>query len=322
MNSCMIDEIRRITVPYSNTWEHVQGPGGNTSVKGKGTMLIKASGYTFKNIDNGIGLVWVNNDLVKGKLAERLEDNLAESIPANVLGSIPEGLRPSMEFEFHAVLGKYVLHTHSIYVNVVTCCTDSSSILNHIFPDTPFVFVPYIKPGHPLASFIYKKILGGETANIYFLKNHGIIVHADSIEEVVSQYNFVQQCIIDHLSLNSTLDNALNNDLFFSEINSGFERMSIKDIRDCIIVPDQSIFFRDKISDVNSLADVYFDVEKQKISINGSAKFMVAAISMLRMIYYVISNHERLSLVSEFISKSELDLLHQLSSEKFRGAIL
>lgn len=318
----MIDDIQRITLPFANTWAHVQGPGGNTSVKKKETMLIKASGFTFKNVTDGIGLVWVNNDLIKKEIDRNFEDNAVESTPANAICSIPEGLRPSMEFEFHAALDKYVLHTHSIYVNVVTCCTADSSILNDIFHDIPFVFVPYIMPGHPLAAYIYKKVTGGETANIYFLKNHGIIVHANTIDEVISLYDLVQQRIIDYLSLNSINVDSLNNNLFFNQISNGFDRMMIEDVRDSIIVPDQSIFFRNKISDVNPLSDVYFDVDNQKISISGSAKFAEATISMLRMIYYVISNHKRLSLVSEFISKSELDRLHGLSSEKYRESIL
>lgn len=318
----MVEDIIRLTLPFANTWEHVQGPGGNTSVKENGQMLIKASGYTFKNITDSIGLVWVENAEASNKIAESCGDNSHESMPITIIKSIPEGLRPSMEFEFHAVLGKYVLHTHSVYVNVVTCSTETQSILNAIFPDIPFVLIPYIMPGHPLAALIYKKNSVRETAGIYFLKNHGIIIHGNSIEEIHSLYYLVQQRIIDFFALHKVNTSPLDRSFSFGEVSYGLDRMIIADVHDRVIVPDQSIFFRDKISGNDPSAPVYFDTEKRQITISGSDKFAEAAVSMLRMIYYVISNHQRLALVSEFISQDELNILSGLSSEKYRKSIL
>lgn len=319
----MIDDIIRITLPFSGTWEHVQGPGGNTSVKENGAMLIKASGYTFKNIIAGSGLVWINNGEVCDKIAQNFSNNSLESLPVRVTKSMPEGLRPSMEFEFHAVLDKYVLHTHSIYVNIATCSTESGNILDNVFPDIPFVQVPYLVPGHPLAAHIYQKIAAGERAGIYFLKNHGIIVHGDHMEEVLDTYDLVQQRFIKFFALNPVNTVPLSKSPFsFSEISNGWENMAIADIVDRVIVPDQSIFFHNKVSDSDPLAAVYFDTGNKKITINGSDKFAEAAVAMLRMVYYVISNHQRLSLASEFISKNDLDILGRLSSEKYRKSIL
>lgn len=328
MSQEIIDDIQLITAPFANTWEHVQGPGGNTSVKNQDIMLIKASGFTFKDLINGIGLTWVDNNQVIQNLSTSCNDGSLECPPAKVIKSIPEGLRPSMEFEFHAALGKYVLHTHSIYVNVITCCVECPDLLKTIFWDIPYVLVPYIMPGHPLASYIYKMVASGEKAQIYFLKNHGVIVHAETVDEVLSIYNLIQQRIIDFLKLSMVMEDHSENtnleskQVLFEEISNGIDQMKIEDVRDHILVPDQSIFFRNKIAATDTSASVYFDLKNKEIVINGSPKFMEAAESMLKMIYYILSNHSRLALTSEFISKKELDILHGLSSEKYRVSIL
>ncbi len=328
MSQEVIHDIQLITVPFANTWEHVQGPGGNTSVKEQDMMLIKASGFTFKDVGNSTGLVWTDNHQVIKNLSTSCDDGSLECPLARVIKSLPEGLRPSMEFEFHAALGKYVLHTHSVYVNVITCCIECPSLLNTIFPDISYVLVPYIMPGHPLASYIYRTVSSGEKAQLYFLKNHGIIVHAETAEEVLYIYDLVQQRIIDFLKLSiviesdSEITGLERKELFFEKISNGIDQMEIEDVNDRILVPDQSIFFRNKVSATDSSANVYFDLENKKILIKGSPKFIEAAESMLKMIYYIMSNQRYLGLTSEFISKKELDVLHGLSSEKYRVSIL
>jgi len=160
------------------------------------------------------------------------------------------------------------------------------------------------------------------------LKNHGVIVHAETVDEVLSIYNLIQQRIIDFLKLSMVMEdysesmNLESKQVLFDEISSGIDQMKIEDVRDHIMVPDQSIFFRNKIASTDTSASVYFDLKNEKIVINGSPKFMEAAESMLKMIYYILSNHRRLALTSEFISKKELDILHGLSSEKYRASIL
>jgi len=292
MSQEIIHNIQLITTPFANSWEHVQGPGGNTSVKDQGTMLIKASGFTFQDVTNGAGLVWVDHHQAVNNLVAYGNDGLLEGPSALVSKSIPEGLKPSMEFEFHAALEKYVLHTHSIYVNVITCCVECPDLLKIIFSDISYVLVPYIMPGHPLASYIYKMVASGEKAQIYFLKNHGVIVHAETVEEVLSLYDRIQQRIIGFLKLSIVMEDHSENtnlgskQVLFEEISNGINQMKIEDVRDHILVPDQSIFFRNKIAATYPSVDVYFDLKNKEIVINGSSKFIQAAESTLKMIYW------------------------------------
>ncbi len=255
-------------------------------------MLIKASGFTFQDVTNGAGLVWVDHHQAVNNLVAYGNDGLLEGPSALVSKSIPEGLKPSMEFEFHAALEKYVLHTHSIYVNVITCCVECPDLLKIIFSDISYVLVPYIMPGHPLASYIYKMVASGEKAQIYFLKNHGVIVHAETVEEVLSLYDRIQQRIIGFLKLSIVMEDHSENtnlgskQVLFEEISNGINQMKIEDVRDHILVPDQSIFFRNKIAATYPSVDVYFDLKNKEIVINGSAKFIQAAESTLKMIYW------------------------------------
>jgi hypothetical protein len=51
---------------------HVQGPGGNTSVKVNDLMAIKASGYEFKNVVDGQGIVLTDFKAIADKLLNLL----------------------------------------------------------------------------------------------------------------------------------------------------------------------------------------------------------------------------------------------------------
>lgn len=327
MQRTMINKLKEITAPFAYTWEHVQGPGGNTSVKEGDVMVIKASGFTFLNIVEETGLIWINYKKVIDDLATSYKNFTLECEPAEVKNSIPEGLRPSMEFEFHAILDKYVLHTHSIYLNVILCSAQCEELLHSIFPNTPFVLIPAVIPGHPLASSIYESMKKGNVAKVFFLKNHGVIIHGNSAENVLSLYRFLQEKIVTFLDIQIVNETQARVDVSsgtipFQEICADDRQVSVNAIVENILVPDQSIFFRNKVSDTDPAAEVYLDNKRKEIIINGSAKFMQAATAMLRMVYFILNNHKQLSLTSDFIPENELQILHGLSSEKYRASIL
>lgn len=292
MQQDLLYDIKLITTPFAHTWTHVQGPGGNTSVKGDDAMLIKASGFTFKDVVDGAGLVWIDYNQVLKNLTTDSDDFLLEGKSVRVIRSTAEGLKPSMEFEFHAALGKYVLHTHSVYVNVVMCAISCESLLKAIFPDIAYELIPYLMPGHPLASYIYKLVQANEKTSIYFLKNHGIIIHGETAQEVLEKYKLVEERIIDYLKLpvisNSLQDYPTENmkTISFKAISQRIENFSIEDIRDLTLVPDQSIFFRNKVSEVDHSASIYINEAEQCITLQGTPKFIAAAHDMLKMVLY------------------------------------
>ena len=82
-----------------------------------------------------------------------------------------------MEYLMHLKIpSKYVVHYHPIYV------------LPYLCSDYKFNFgtvIDYVHPGKHLADEI-KKI--ENLSNTIFLKNHGVIIHADSIDEIRKLY--------------------------------------------------------------------------------------------------------------------------------------
>ena len=327
----MIDFLNRIkdlSVPYAEGWMHVQGPGGNTSVKVNDLMAIKASGYEFKNVVEGQGVVLTDFKAIADKLALNYNDNALEATLPIVVESFPKGLRPSMEFEFHSILDNYVLHTHSVVVNIVSCCAGAEGLFKKIFHDIEFAFIDYFMPGHPLSAAIFAQKDAGYIAPIVFLKNHGIIVHANSISEVIDYYQLVETRILNFFGITLNDINALDNhsdvlkiddDHFTIHLN--LPKINVLNISTKILVPDQSIFFKNKVSQEKPIAPIFIS-PNDDVLIQGSHKFVNSALSMLKMVYFIAKSHQELNLESEFIVENELAKLHGLSSENYRLSIL
>jgi NAD(P)-dependent dehydrogenase (short-subunit alcohol dehydrogenase family)/rhamnose utilization protein RhaD (predicted bifunctional aldolase and dehydrogenase) len=101
-----------------------------------------------------------------------------------------KGRRPSVELMFHSLLPeRFVLHTHAIVPNAVTCNLDGEAITRELFGDE-VLWVPYTDPGLPLARKIHElreahqARTGQPAPRITFMSDHGLIVSADSIAEI------------------------------------------------------------------------------------------------------------------------------------------
>ena len=146
--------------------DYTQGGGGNTSVKlGDGLMAVKASGFRLSQVTPETGFAVVEIDTLKDVTVEQ--------------GYEP--LRPSVEASFHAMLKKFVLHTHPVYANMPLCSVEGMSRLPEIMAGYSYIVVPYINPGVELAAAIKEKMTP-ETQAI-FMVNHGLVVTADTAEE-------------------------------------------------------------------------------------------------------------------------------------------
>ena len=214
--------------------DYVQGGGGNASVKhGPTTMAIKASGFTIKEITEVDG--YTNVDYVKVRdyhteaKPEELETREKEATPFTMTCVTPnpagKTLRPSVEAGFHSLLKKYVMHTHPVYANVVTCAVGGKDLAKKIFPDTDFIWIPYINPGFSLTLSIsnaineYEKETG-RFPKVIFLENHGLVTTADTAEECAELHVFINETIKKHLGLGdfyNDLDLCENGDCFVSD---------------------------------------------------------------------------------------------------------
>ena len=175
----------------------IQGAGGNASWKEDNILWIKASGLwladaKLQNIFLPINLSQLNENIAKG------------DFNVKPLSLSKSKLRPSLETFLHALMPwKFVLHTHSI--NILTILVRKNAlkeIKEKMKNRKDWVFVDYFKPGANLAKAVHNKISKNPLAKIVFLKNHGIVIASDTIDEL----NFRLQ----------EIENLFYNDIKFS----------------------------------------------------------------------------------------------------------
>ncbi len=206
--------------------DYTQGGGGNTSVKDEknGIMLIKASGYRLKDITETNAYVAVNKkiiadyyDSVNVNEKKDYEKESAKVVSSAVVAvSGMSVLRPSVEVGFHAILKKYVIHTHSVYANILTCSLEGETLAEKILADKDFgfIFLPYINPGFEL-TLAMKKAIERYVAEknrypeVIFMKNHGIVVTSDDISRVKSIHEDVNNSIRSYFGLKDGLKKVI-----------------------------------------------------------------------------------------------------------------
>lgn len=224
MTICDIKNMASLSAKIGKRVDYVQGGGGNASVKiQEGIMAIKASGYLLRNVTETDGLAFVDYDkinkmAVKGNFNPIGYEVKREDIPM---------LRPSIETGFHALLPqKYVLHTHSVYTNIVCCSVEGKRILGDIYPLA--VWCDYANPGEQITRRI-SEILQKGRPQVIFMQNHGLIVCGDSAEECLDLQEEVNNRVISHfgLPLLQECNPVLNSD-------------------DAVIFPDQVVYLEER----------------------------------------------------------------------------
>lgn len=152
----------------------VQAAGGNTSIKSGGQMWIKASGtWLARALDDDI---FVGVDLT-GLLA-----GIAAGDPPATDFALPggSGLRPSIETAVHALMPqRVVLHVHCVETIAWAVRPDAGAALAVPLDGLDWAFVPYIRPGLPLARAIAAARRPG--TDVVVLGNHGLVVAGDTV---------------------------------------------------------------------------------------------------------------------------------------------
>ena len=209
-----LDDLTYMSKTAGSRSDYVQGGGGNTSSKLDGNLMaIKASGFRLDQItpDNAYAVMdyaalrefYGNTDPAKlddiektGSEKTKAEIKAIEGIPA---------LRPSVEAGFHSILDTFVLHTHAVYANLLTCAAEGKKIMEEIMTKLgePYVVVPYINPGAQLTFAIADarnsaaKIAGKNPA-VIFMENHGVVITGDTAQYCLDLHDKVNLAIADY----------------------------------------------------------------------------------------------------------------------------
>ncbi len=173
--------------------EYVQAGGGNTSIKsadGK-SMAIKSSGVPLSAMSESAGWVEVNVPAVlsifdRADLANLETDAREAQVLQHFYAAVTGGSgRPSVETALHAMLGKVVIHTHSVSANAVNCGPGEKALAEITKPgEAPPLWIPYVDPGWRLAHTIksasedYRRA-HGRMPTVIFMGNHGLLVAAE-----------------------------------------------------------------------------------------------------------------------------------------------
>jgi NAD(P)-dependent dehydrogenase (short-subunit alcohol dehydrogenase family)/rhamnose utilization protein RhaD (predicted bifunctional aldolase and dehydrogenase) len=191
-----LKELIEISRFYGKGNDFTIAGGGNTSVKDRERFAIKASGVGLRDITDA-GFVELSRELVRKILSRTYSEEpfqREEQIKNDLMASRvdPEkGGRPSVESSLHEMLDwKYVIHTHPFEVNALLCAREAEKEVQALFADAALL-VPYTDPGYRLAKLMwdelsrYKKSHGVQP-HVVLMRNHGLVVAADTVAEVRS----------------------------------------------------------------------------------------------------------------------------------------
>ncbi len=157
----------------------VQAAGGNTSVKDGETMWIKASGTWLRDaVDQPImvpvRLAPLRAAIMEGQpSAERAVDFVDKARQQN-------SLRPSIETVVHAIMPqRVVVHLHCVDTIAAAVRQDAPAFIAGRLGDIAHAFVPYVRPGLPLAQEILRHLKPG--TDVIVLGNHGLVVAGELV---------------------------------------------------------------------------------------------------------------------------------------------
>lgn len=181
-------DFERFSADIGRRLSLVQGAGGNTSIKRDGTMRIKASGAWLA--DAAEKPIFVNVDLQKFRAA--LAGDFDDASLKAALSS-KAALRPSIETPLHALSPfAVVAHVHSANAISWSVRKDAAGRLGERLSGIDWAFIPYERPGAPLAKAVRKAFENGKPS-VLILGNHGLVVAAETIGELRALLDEVEE---------------------------------------------------------------------------------------------------------------------------------
>ena len=337
-----IKDLIDISQYAGNRADYTQGGGGNTSVKNeeKGLMLIKASGYRLVDIDDTTAFVAVDKNKIYNyytSVDRSVEkDYEKESAEVSKSSIVPlEGiatLRPSVEVGFHAILKKYVIHTHSVYANLLTCSQEGEALAAKLFADKDFgfIFLPYINPGFELTLAMKDKIdeyvkNTGKYPEVIFMKNHGLVVTGDYIDRVKAVNTDVNETIRNYFGLE---DNFRKVNLVATETGFKSETSIVTDYVKANkldkAVLDQTPLYPDQLVYLNNIlahSPNTMVVADGTVYYNADIKQATTLEETLAAYLFVVTTVKKANLTVSTMNEKEVYFINNWEAEKYRRSV-
>jgi uridine kinase/rhamnose utilization protein RhaD (predicted bifunctional aldolase and dehydrogenase) len=334
-----LTKIAKAAKEIGSNRAYVQGGGGNVSVKINGNaMAVKASGLRLEELQENSGFVGIDFvsmrrffnsprsivDLLQ--LTTEYEKTVAAS-PAKI-PNVPEtSLRPSIETGFHAILDTAVIHTHSVYANILTCSNEGKQIIQKLFPEA--AYIPYHTPGVSL-TFAISTALKTRPHDTFFLENHGLIVCGKTVSDAASKHHTVNTTIkkwlknvplFPNTSITTRSDGRLVSDHpdLTNFIKNHIDLLAT--FTETILFPDQVIYCK-KFGFVGDNKPITLNKESGVIEYAVSYKEAQAFIETLVAWLYIIDGITYQKLTRQTIPATEGEFIANLESEKYRQKII
>ena len=256
--SLLLNDYARLSQSAGARMDYVQGGGGNTSVKLDDTfMAVKASGFCLGDVKPNqayavmdyaaLRAFYRGHEAAEFDNVEQAGSELAKASTVAIEG-LP-ALRPSVEAGFHSLLGKFVIHSHSVYANLACCAVEMKRILAEALAgaDYSWGMVPYIDPGARLSFAIHEEFSRveretGHKPTVLFMQNHGLIVHEETADACLKLHDAVNARLAAFFGvapdafLQLDLEKYLENHLSARNYDGSF-------FIETPLYPDQMVFF-------------------------------------------------------------------------------
>jgi ribulose-5-phosphate 4-epimerase/fuculose-1-phosphate aldolase len=343
MNKGRINELVKISEAAGNAPDKVQGGGGNTSVKlDDRYMAVKASGFLLKQITEKSGYVVVDYARIRDYY-ENIDLNTQNDLEKESLefinGTIADidglkKLRPSVEAGFHSILKDYVIHTHSVYANILCCSIEGKSEAQKILSDCDYtwVWIPYINPGFKLSISIKQSIeegyrLSGNMPEVIFLENHGLVIHADSSERCVRLHNDVNERIKKYYSLSpypeiqveEYADGYVGKTKFLKDF-SAQNHLDKSYFYENALYPDQLVYLNAGLE--GDKPKIKFNFNSGNVYYNTKLNEAVAIEETIVAYFYVISCIRKLNFTLKTMTDADIAFIMNWDIEKYRRKVI
>lgn len=319
--------------------DFVQGGGGNTSYKfDDNIMAIKASGYSMLEVEEENGYVTVDYAAIKKKyekLAQKKDVNVEKetlAINLDCISLLPgmENKRPSVEVGFHSYLKRAVVHTHSVYSNILCCSEEGEQMAEQIFggSDLNYIFIPFINPGFKLSMYVKEKVneyesVRGKYPELIFMESHGIIASKNDAYEAMVIHNRANDMIREYFACSqfpepkiaASCDQFVSNTPFLKEFIKSFHADEAF-FNTTILYPDQLVYLGANLGDT-----ILIDAKKGTITYKMGYNQARVVEDVITGIAYIISEITRTGLRLKQLCNKGIDFIRNWESEKYRASI-
>lgn len=320
--------------------DYVQGGGGNTSVKlDDQLMAVKASGFCLGDVlpDQAYAVMdyAAIRAFYRGHEERDFEDpEKAGSEQAKASTISVDGmaaLRPSVEAGFHSLLGKFVIHSHSVYTNFACCAVEMQQILEDALKDADFSWgvVPYIDPGARLSFAIRDEMdrveqASGQLPKVLFMQNHGLIVHGETADAALALHEAVNARFAAHFGVAADAFVTMDLEAYIAK-RLGARMYEGTFFIETPLYPDQMVFFIGTLGFGNGEAktgEILLDLASGSIRSGvGEAQTRVVT-ETLAAVLFIQEQIEKKGYTLSTMGEKAKKFIANWESEKYRKSLL